>query len=665
MTRDQCFVDTTYNNSINVINACLATITDCESGVVDKGGQLFNVAAFGAKADDGADDYAALHSVAARVNAECAAGRGATVFFPPGTYTIDQYRIVSGPSANGITNITWGPNCHGLVLSGYGAKIDVKGGFYQPNDGTLNRSTVQAVVPFVITQSSDVVVEGFEIDGNVDQTTRDPAIGESPADGGIASHLIVTRELRRYVLRDLYLHHAQVDAVLIGFSATTVDRDGVLERVTAWNNARQGVSIIAARGITIRDSDLSYTGVTGGTYGFYDPAAGLDIEPDHCAIGDPTDVCGGGTATQDERTGDIRVERTRFWGSVGSQIVAFIPRIENVTFDQVDIRDDTNSVVAWVARIACKGCTLQNSYINASDETGAALFPIWSENTVNTDVRVLNNVFEGSKRGLRIATYPGRVLIAGNTFRYTGTVAVPDWFPAIQAATDADVSFINNTIEMPVTAHDGVTSDEVVKLTGVRDAHGNVYKIGYTGSDASFDVDACTASTVPYPCCTGSGTGTCNASLLYTVDYSGSADVRDEHFLSGNLFRPSTSWVSRSQPYATGTQSHGLLTGTAQFLTIADNANGATAATATLTVTATYIRITCNDAQGCDVTMGETPAPPDGALISIVNTSANTVNFADTSGVSELASTFAAAQYDTITMRYASDRWVETGRSDN
>lgn len=101
----------------------------------------------------------------------------------------------------------------------------------------------------------------------------------------------------------------------------------------------------------------------------------------------------------------------------------------------------------------------------------------------------------------------------------------------------------------------------------------------------------------------------------------------------------------------------------AQAVTVADDGAG-TAAVATVTPTASYINITCNDANGCDLTMSET-SMVDGTTLQLTNVSANTCNFADTSGVTELAGTFAAGQWDTIALRYVTDRWVETGRSNN
>lgn len=101
-----------------------------------------------------------------------------------------------------------------------------------------------------------------------------------------------------------------------------------------------------------------------------------------------------------------------------------------------------------------------------------------------------------------------------------------------------------------------------------------------------------------------------------------------------------------------------------QTQTIADNGNGGTAATGTITVTSGVVRLTCNDAQGCDMTLSESGIL-DGTKLEISNGSANVCNFSDTSGVTELAGSFAMGQYDSLSLTYHSDRWVEDARSDN
>ena len=55
----------------------------------------------------------------------------------------------------------------------------------------------------------------------------------------------------------------------------------------------------------------------------------------------------------------------------------------------------------------------------------------------------------------------------------------------------------------------------------------------------------------------------------------------------------------------------------------------------------------------------------DGQIVDIVNISANVVDFADTSGVSELNGAYAMGQWQTLALKYVDDRWVEFGRSAN
>jgi hypothetical protein len=94
--------------------------------------------------------------------------------------------------------------------------------------------------------------------------------------------------------------------------------------------------------------------------------------------------------------------------------------------------------------------------------------------------------------------------------------------------------------------------------------------------------------------------------------------------------------------------------------TIADNGSGS-AATLTLTPISGYVTLTCNDANGCTITMGES-GMADGFELFIVNLSANPCTFADTSGVTELAGAFSMGQYENLSLRYSSSRWVEQAR---
>lgn len=99
-----------------------------------------------------------------------------------------------------------------------------------------------------------------------------------------------------------------------------------------------------------------------------------------------------------------------------------------------------------------------------------------------------------------------------------------------------------------------------------------------------------------------------------------------------------------------------------QALNVADNGNGGTRATATLTPTTSYVTCNVADPQGADITLSETGAV-DGQTLRIVCTSANVCGFADTTGVTELAGAVDLGLYDSITFLYVTDRFVEVSRS--
>jgi hypothetical protein len=64
--------------------------------------------------------------------------------------------------------------------------------------------------------------------------------------------------------------------------------------------------------------------------------------------------------------------------------------------------------------------------------------------------------------------------------------------------------------------------------------------------------------------------------------------------------------------------------------------------------------------------MSESAQVHQGERVTIINTSTNSVDFADTAGVQEMPTGgISLGQWDAIELRYASDRWVRVGGSDN
>jgi len=74
------------------------------------------------------------------------------------------------------------------------------------------------------------------------------------------------------------------------------------------------------------------------------------------------------------------------------------------------------------------------------------------------------------------------------------------------------------------------------------------------------------------------------------------------------------------------------------------------------------LSVTVDDA---DIDIDEGGSEVDGALVIITNQAANTARFADEAGEVELAAPVILEQYETLTLQYATDRWVEVGRATN
>jgi len=108
----------------------------------------------------------------------------------------------------------------------------------------------------------------------------------------------------------------------------------------------------------------------------------------------------------------------------------------------------------------------------------------------------------------------------------------------------------------------------------------------------------------------------------------------------------------------------GVLAFTADARTVADSEDG-NPATATLTPTGNYVTLTCNDGDGCTITMGEAGIQA-GHRVTIQGVS-GTSTISDSSGVSELAGGAAAAlaALDVLELIYTGSTWAEVSRSDN
>lgn len=123
-----------------------------------------------------------------------------------------------------------------------------------------------------------------------------------------------------------------------------------------------------------------------------------------------------------------------------------------------------------------------------------------------------------------------------------------------------------------------------------------------------------------------------------------------------------SSWRSLAAPLAS---SSGIVPTPVQSASCADSGDGS-ASTLTLLPTANFIQLTNSDANGCTVTMSETGMVAGTEItIAIVSNAGGTVDFADTSGVTELSGALTLAIYDTLRLAYTTSRWVMLGTSNN
>ncbi len=398
---------------------------------------VLNVRDFGAAGDGITDDYEAMQAAAAAL---CAAPAGTRLVYPSGTYRVDRLRVFRGPVLNGVDDIVY-RGCHGVTISGYGAKIEVKGDYFQPadfSDDGLWFSYTKQLTPFFMIDSTDFTIEGFEMDGNVDRMTRDPRSLEDASAG------IMTRRCSRYLLRDLDIHHFSVDSILLGWldfdDLFLADRDARIENVRGHHNGRVGLVVGHVRGAWVVRSSFTDIGETGGAFPPFTPEAGVDVEPDFGVEEDGLDVA----------TGEIHFIDSTFRGSVGPQLLAgFARRVESVVVSGANVVSEPGSDAAYALAVGAKFGLVEDSTIDLRAGQGVILGP-WNEGALPfiESVTYANNV-------LRLAANDG--LVSEGELPY---------------------DFVDNEVRVTSPDADGSTMD----LTGLRAIRGNRFFVAGTGS---------------------------------------------------------------------------------------------------------------------------------------------------------------------------------------
>lgn len=468
-------------------------------GIVSNVANVFNVKQYGAVGNGTTDDYAAIKSAVAALSA---AGTG-TLYFPPGTYYIGRVKIESGPDANGVTDITFS-GMSDFVVSGYGATIAVKGDFHRAADASATTSYTASVIPLRFTNCSRFRVEGLTLDGNVDQMTRDEGVGEGRCHG------LTTSGCSDYTITDVYAHHFATDGIILGYGTTTADRNAALTNVRAEYNARQGLTVSQIRGAVLTNCRFSHQGRSTGTYGYHDVCAGVDIEPGK----QPPEV--------DVRTGDITFLGCSFEDNqyIQFQAAQGPDYVEGVTLDGCRIIEPSDQVANEAVRLAVGNGLATRCYFEGRE---------WRLSWTDADGSVTtmrDNVLHTNVRGVSITHALATAVIEGNQFIGTHTGAATSTIPYI---TGGSVAWRRNTVYIPTAAYTGTTSCVISTIANATVAEGNTYSTDHAAGGATY----------------------------FASDYTGTALVRDERYVSGDAFRPAagSAWDT-TKPYAAGTATY-------------------------------------------------------------------------------------------------------------
>jgi hypothetical protein len=228
------------------------------------------------------DDYWMMARAAAALK------DGDTLVFPTGTYRISRYithdqtgvyreSLENKVAALNDNRITF-KNLKNVTIKACGpVTIDVYGRFLAGKDEDgLDRLQV---VPFSFEYCENVALEGFELDGNVQEMSR-----RLPQVYACVGYGVMSRANRGLTLSGIEAHHFSCDGYTTGYwtyRGDGVDRDITINRSSFHHNARQGMSVISTVGLLARSSRFEFNGLTGSPlFPPLFPSCGVDIEPE-------------------------------------------------------------------------------------------------------------------------------------------------------------------------------------------------------------------------------------------------------------------------------------------------------------------------------------------------------------------------------------------------
>lgn len=434
---------------------------------------------WGAKGDNGTtNNYGPIQALKMCMNVRL----GGVVKFQPGTYKIDSYLITGGGSANTIADITW-TGLNGAQFLGYGTKLDMKGDFLRVDTdggGAGTTSYMRGVNPLRFTSCTNVTVEGFEVDGNVDQMTRDAGVTE-PANEGL-----YLTSVQQFTAKSMYIHHMAADGVYIVDTGGLNSKNVMFANVKSLYNGRQGMSVTGGRFITAVNCEFSYTGLTNaagtaaGAYGSHSPGAGVDVEPNRVP------------ATVSDYTGEITFTACRFVGNVGAQVIA-TRKAESVVIDNCWIDNKVNATLtgSYCVILGAQHGRLTNSVV----KTGTNEIYLQFTGELDSFLEVKGNTIYTSGKGLiadRGLTTNQTAVVEGNRIigQHRASGAQMPYFNGSSLVT-----FKNNWVWYPKEMHDGTTWSIPGLFDACREISGNTFATDLVDTAVWWDLPMDAANT--------------------------------------------------------------------------------------------------------------------------------------------------------------------------
>lgn len=434
---------------------------------------VFDIKQFGAKGDGTTDDYSAIRGAAAFISQPENAGK--TLYYPPGTYKVA--RVIDDAHGEGGNLHILYLHAKDIKIIGCNAKIDVEGNFrlhpFKLADGSRPvpywAPNLHQVIPFYFVGSSGFLLQGFELNGNVDKMTRDTQKdGQSIEIAGAVGFGVLTSSSSDYIMQNMNIHGFPGDGIFLGAgSGYKADRNATVRDVVSSGNGRQGLSVIQLRGGLFQRVKFLNTGRVG-AFGGSAPQAGVDIEPIFRKSTKPE---------LDMDTGDLVFENCEFANNNGSQLTSGITATENVTLNNATIISDANSSPSVVE------AKMKNFLINHSDihiEKGAmnlAYAPFSASDSLSATV--LSSTIHTKDGAFRVTGKGAHISVEGNTI--IGEQILPTTNAMIDFSNSNSVVFKNNTITISANAY-SANNQVFADLSGAAQSIANSFDTTLSGS---------------------------------------------------------------------------------------------------------------------------------------------------------------------------------------